>query len=71
MPVVSDHLRSLIDIKKKNQTKRVNSKNTVSLNDNYWKNVLGPSQVSTDTWNINHPITMSEIESTIRDMTNN
>ena len=42
-----------------------------SLNEDYWKNVLGSSQVSSNSWNINHPITMSEIESTVRDMKNN
>ena len=42
-----------------------------SLDENYWKNVLGSSQISAETWDINHPITMSKIESTIRDMKNN
>ena len=42
-----------------------------SLNEDYWKNVLGSSQVSSNSWNINHPITMSEIESTVRDIKNN
>jgi len=42
-----------------------------SPDENYWKNVLGSSQISAEIWDINHPITMSEIESTIRDMKNN
>jgi len=42
-----------------------------SLDENYWKNVLGSSQISAETWDINHPITMLEIESTIKDMKSN
>jgi len=42
-----------------------------SLDENYWKNVLGSSQIFAETLDINHPITMSEIKSTIRDRKNN
>ena len=42
-----------------------------SLDEEYWKNVFGSSQISTETWNINQPITMSEIESTVKEMKNN
>ena len=41
-----------------------------SLDENYWKIALG-SQNPTATWDINNPITMSEIESTVNEMKNN
>ena len=41
-----------------------------SLDEEYWKKTLG-SHNSSVTWDINHPITLSEIESTVTEMKNN
>jgi len=42
-----------------------------SLDDQYWKNILANSPISNETWDINQPITMAEIESTVFSMKNN
>jgi len=42
-----------------------------SLDDQYWKNILANSPISNEAWDINQPITMAEIESTVFSMKNN
>ena len=42
-----------------------------SLDKSYWENVLGPPPENSTTWNINSPITMSEIQETVLSMENN
>ena len=42
-----------------------------SLNENYWKRILNNSSSPQESWDINQPISMSEIQSTVLSMKNN
>ena len=42
-----------------------------SLNENYWKRILNNSSTPQESWDINQPISMSEIHSTVLSMKNN
>ena len=42
-----------------------------SLDEDYWKKTLDNTSISSETWDINQPISMSEIESAVLSMKNN